>query len=178
MSSSKFIVPEGNLPSHLGLMNKCKTDTSPFKVNGIIGLYADEEGRPFVMNSVKRAEMEMAKDVLEGNLFHEYPQTRGIREYNKFALEIALGHDSLALREGRACAVQTTGCLGALRVAMEFLNRRLHRTIIYLPQQTWFLHENIANVSHRFNAINYHSHFDIRRHRGFFFIFAIIEERL
>ncbi|XP_059094888.1 aspartate aminotransferase, cytoplasmic-like [Tigriopus californicus] len=160
MATTKFIVPEGVLPSHLGLIDQCKTDTSPFKVNGIIGLYADEEGRPYVMESVKRAEMEMAKDVLEGNLFHEYSTSTGIREYTNFAMEIALGQGSLAIREGRVCALQTTGCLGALRVAMESLCQQLHRTVIYFPQQTWFLHANIANKS-GFEDIRYYRYVNV-----------------
>lgn len=52
------------------------------------------------MNVVKEVEMEMAKDVADGSLNHEYPPMGGSQELVALTAELIFGKKSRALAEG------------------------------------------------------------------------------
>lgn len=53
-----------------------------------------------MMNVVKEVEMEMAKDVADGSLNHEYPPMGGSQELVALTAELIFGKKSRALAEG------------------------------------------------------------------------------
>ncbi len=52
----------------LGLNEAFNADTFPQKVNLGVGAYRDDQGKPYVLNSVKKAE----QNIMSRNVDHEY----------------------------------------------------------------------------------------------------------
>jgi aspartate aminotransferase len=69
-------------------------DTNPKKVNVGAGTYRDENGKPWVLPSVRMAK-ELVKDC-----GHEYLPISGLKSFRDKAVEMVF-HDSKALKEGR-----------------------------------------------------------------------------
>ncbi|CAM9425345.1 unnamed protein product [Phaeothamnion confervicola] len=115
-------------------------DPDPQKILLGIGVYRDDDGLPWVLPSVRKAERQLtAKD-----LNHEYALPHGIPDFLQHALRFAYGEDSVPLKEMRIAAVQTMSGTGACRLAAElFAKVRGHGAAVYLPQQTWGNHEPI-----------------------------------
>ena len=61
----------------LGLNDAYKKETSPKKVLLGMGAYRDDDGQPFILPCVKRAE----ELILERNMDHEYAAIHGIESY-------------------------------------------------------------------------------------------------
>ena len=61
----------------LGLNDAFKKDTNPKKVLLGMGAYRDDDGQPFILPCVKRAE----EIILERNMDHEYAAISGIDSY-------------------------------------------------------------------------------------------------
>merc|ERR1711924_192182 len=58
-------VPEAPLDPILGMSQRHAADTDPRKVNVSIGAYRTDEGKPLVLNCVKKAEKMMLEDHIE-----------------------------------------------------------------------------------------------------------------
>ncbi len=61
----------------LGVTDAFKRDTNPNKINLGVGAYRDDNGKPFVLESVKRAEQLLANEKLD----KEYTQITGVPEF-------------------------------------------------------------------------------------------------
>ncbi|KAI9032081.1 pyridoxal phosphate-dependent transferase [Hyaloraphidium curvatum] len=117
-----------------------KTSTFPQKVNVSIGAYRDDQGRPWVLPVVRKAE----KMVLEGGYDHEYLPMEGYAPFTKLSAELILGEGSKPLAEGRVAAVQTVSGTGAVRLAFEFFRDNLKRPV-WCSKPTWANHHAIAH---------------------------------
>ena len=103
-----------------------------------MGAYRDEQGKPWVLPSVRAAE----KKILEQSLNKEYLGIAGLPSFVQRSLEFAYGAKSKPLQERRIAGLQTLSGTGACRVAAEFLNRfklSAHGAI-YQPNPTWGNH--------------------------------------
>lgn len=127
----------------LGVTVAFRKDTNDKKLNLGVGAYRDDNGQPFVLDSVRQAETK----VFEQNLNHEYAPISGVPEFTAAAAKLLFGSDSAALKEGRIASVQTLSGTGALRVAGEFLKKFTTNEAIYLPSPTWGTHNPIFNNS-------------------------------
>ena len=90
-------VPAGPPDPILGITEAFKADTSPKKVNLGVGAYRDENGKPYVLASVRKAEgilHEHKKD-------REYLPITGLSQFTSLAAKLAYGHDSSVVGEGR-----------------------------------------------------------------------------
>ena len=103
----------------LGLNEAFKGDPAPFKVNLGVGAYRDDEGKPYVLPSIKEAE----KRVMENYNDHEYAGIAGVQSFLDLSIAFALGSDSAALKEGRVASVQAISGTGACRIVGEFWAR-------------------------------------------------------
>merc|ERR1719359_1103781 len=84
-------VPAAPLDPILGMSQRYQKDADPRKVNVSIGAYRTDEGKPLVLNCVKRAEKMMLDDK---SLNKEYLPQRGDNEYSALCQKMIFGADS------------------------------------------------------------------------------------
>merc|ERR1711924_88755 len=113
-------VPEAPLDPILGMSQRHAADTDPRKVNVSIGAYRTDEGKPLVLNCVKKAEKMMLEDT---TLNKEYLPQRGDVVYAQLCQKMIFGADSKLLKDGVVATVQTLSGTGALRLGAEFVKR-------------------------------------------------------
>lgn len=126
----------------LGLNEAFKTDANPKKILLGMGAYRDDNGKPYILPCVRRAE----EIILEKNMDHEYSGIQGIDSYVAKALTLAYGEDSKPRQEGRIAAAQSISGTGSLRLGFEFMSAWYpHKDIdVYVPAPTWPLHRGLA----------------------------------
>jgi len=108
-----------------------------------VGAYRCDEGKPFVLPSVRQAEAAL----LEKKLNHEYLPIVGHADFVRCATELAFGKESQMLEDKRVAAVQALSGTGALRVAGEFIKRFAGDKTVYMPNPTWGNHIPIMKDS-------------------------------
>jgi aspartate aminotransferase len=139
-SSTWSNVPMGPPDPILGLVEAFKLDTFKDKVNLSAGTYRDDNGKPWVLPSVRAAE----EQIMAAALDHEYLPIVGDMEFVTAARRFALGADSPALVEKRVASVQSLSGTGACRLIGDFYTRFLGKGApIYLPKPSWGNHANI-----------------------------------
>lgn len=62
-----------------------------------VGAYRGDDGKPYVLDSVRIAE----KRILDQKLDHEYLPIAGLASFTKAAAQLALGADSVHIKEKR-----------------------------------------------------------------------------
>ncbi|CAO2825920.1 unnamed protein product [Amaranthus hypochondriacus] len=128
----------------LGVTVAYNKDPSPVKLNLGVGAYRTEEGKPLVLNVVRRAEQQLIND---RSRVKEYLPITGLAEFNKLSAKLMFGADSPAIKENRVTTVQCLSGTGSLRVGGEFLARHYHERTIYIPQPTWGNHPKIFSLA-------------------------------
>ncbi|XP_069757047.1 aspartate aminotransferase, mitochondrial isoform X2 [Narcine bancroftii] len=124
----------------LGVTEAFKRDNNPKKMNLGVGAYRDDSGKPFVLNSVRKAESQIAAKKMD----KEYLPIGGLADFNKACAELALGNSSEVIKSGRYITVQTISGTGSLRVGASFLHRFYNNSReVYLPKPSWGNHTPI-----------------------------------
>ncbi|KAI9303491.1 aspartate aminotransferase [Cunninghamella echinulata] len=133
-------VPQGPPDAILGVTEAFKKDSDPRKMNLGVGAYRDDNGKPYVLESVKKAEAIL----LEKNLDKEYAGITGVPAFTKAAAELAYGDDSAVLSENRLAITQSISGTGALNIGANFLSTFYpHAKSILVPNPTWGNHNAI-----------------------------------
>lgn len=110
-----------------------RADPVPFIAG--VGAYRDDQGKPFVLPSVREAE----NKVVTAKLNKEYAGITGVPEFTKAAAVLAYGKDSTAL--DRLVITQSISGTGALRIGAAFLARFYPGAKkIYIPTPSWANH--------------------------------------
>ncbi|KAN0125144.1 aspartate aminotransferase [Russula decolorans] len=137
-------VPAGPPDPILGVTEAFKADKDPRKINLGVGAYRDGDGKPYVLNSVKKAE-----DLIRAsNPDKEYLPITGLPELTKSATQLAYGVDSVPFKTKAIAATQSISGTGALRIGGNFLARFYpHSNAIYLPVPSWGNHTPIFRDS-------------------------------
>ncbi|XP_060673127.1 aspartate aminotransferase, cytoplasmic-like [Ziziphus jujuba] len=130
------LVPD---PPVFAVMAAYGKDPSPLKLNLGIGVYRSEDGKPFVLNVVRRAEQLLVNDMSANK---DYLPITGITEFNKLSAKLILAPDSPAIRENRVTTVQCLSGTGSLRLGAEILAKFYHQQTVYIPQPTYANHPN------------------------------------
>jgi len=125
----------------LGVSEAFKADTSDLKLNLGVGAYRTEELQPYVLNVVKKAENLM----LEKGDNKEYLPIEGLAAFNKATVELLLGADNNATKQGRVATVQGLSGTGSLRLAAAFIQRYFPGAQVLISSPTWGNHKNIFN---------------------------------
>jgi len=124
----------------LGVTEAWKADSNPNKINLGVGAYRDDNGKPFVLESVKKAELQVASQALD----KEYSPIGGGAKFCQLSAELAFGTDSTVITGNRNTTVQAISGTGALRICGEFLAKHYPfpggKKQIYLPAPTWGNH--------------------------------------
>ncbi|KAI9310861.1 aspartate aminotransferase [Dichotomocladium elegans] len=148
-------VPQGPPDAILGVTEAFKRDTSPKKMNLGVGAYRDDNGKPYVLSSVRKAE----KLMLEQDLDKEYAGITGVPSFTAAAGRLAYGEDSAVITENRLAITQSISGTGALRIGAAFLNAFYpHAKKVYLPNPTWGNH--IPIMGHSGLSVEKYTYFD------------------
>ncbi|CAG8775524.1 28898_t:CDS:2 [Dentiscutata erythropus] len=97
-----------------------KADTFEQKVNLGVGAYRDDNGKPWVLPVVKKAEREIINDP---QIDHEYLPILGLASFRQASIKLILGADNPAIKEKRVMAAQTISGTGANHLGALFLSR-------------------------------------------------------
>jgi aspartate/tyrosine/aromatic aminotransferase len=133
-------VPAAPLDPILGMSQRYAADTDPRKVNVSIGAYRTDEGKPLVLNCVKKAERMLLED---NSLNKEYLPQRGDVEYAKLCQQMIFGKESKLITDGVIATAQTLSGTGALRLGAEFMKRYAADKAVYVSSPTWGTHNSI-----------------------------------
>ncbi|KAG5455819.1 MAG: hypothetical protein BJ554DRAFT_4629 [Olpidium bornovanus] len=79
------------------LLAACAADADPRKLDGVVGAYRDDEGKPWVLPVVHKVEQRIANEAVE----HEYLPIEGLASFTSAAAKLVLGANSPAIRENR-----------------------------------------------------------------------------
>ncbi|XP_017493733.1 PREDICTED: probable aspartate aminotransferase, cytoplasmic, partial [Rhagoletis zephyria] len=132
---SRFSVVEAARPVEIFALSKAyKEDTNPKKVDLGIGAYRTNEGKPWVLPVVRKAEQALSKDE---SLNHEYLGQLGLDKFSELATKMLLGENSAAIKENRAFGIHCLSGTGSLRVGADFLTRCAKFTTVYVSQPSW-----------------------------------------
>ncbi|EPE28532.1 PLP-dependent transferase [Glarea lozoyensis ATCC 20868] len=112
------------------------------KINLGVGAYRDDQGKPYVLPSVRSAE----NKVIEQKLNKEYAGITGVPDFTKAAAVLAYGEGSSAL--DRVVITQSISGTGALRIGGAFLQRFFPGAKkIYIPTPSWANHAAVFKDS-------------------------------
>ncbi|KAK8595593.1 hypothetical protein V6N13_000301 [Hibiscus sabdariffa] len=128
----------------LGVTVAYNKDQSPVKLNLGVGAYRTEEGKPLVLNVVRKAEQLLVNDQ---SRVKEYLPILGLAEFNKLSAKLILGDDSPAIQENRVATAQCLSGTGSLRVGAEFLAKHHNERTIYIPQPSWGNHLKVFTMA-------------------------------
>ncbi|KAA8495555.1 Aspartate aminotransferase, mitochondrial [Porphyridium purpureum] len=133
-------VPLGPEDAILGVTVAYNHDPNPKKINLGVGAYRDDEGKPFVLESVRMAE----RILLEAENAMEYLPVAGDKTFVKNALKLAFGSEcSAAPGFENFAGMQTLSGTGACRMGGELLARFYDAPDVYLPTPSWANHTPI-----------------------------------
>eukprot|EP00274_Cyanoptyche_gloeocystis_P004624 CAMPEP_0196654420 /NCGR_PEP_ID=MMETSP1086-20130531/4118_1 /TAXON_ID=77921 /ORGANISM="Cyanoptyche gloeocystis , Strain SAG4.97" /LENGTH=405 /DNA_ID=CAMNT_0041986165 /DNA_START=66 /DNA_END=1283 /DNA_ORIENTATION=+ len=139
-------VPQAPEDAILGVTIAYNNDKTDTKLNLGVGAYRTEDGKPLVLNVVRKVEEILLKEN------HEYLAIDGLPEFRNLTAKLIFGEDSKLLQEGKVATVQSLSGTGALRVGAAFVEKWLPDVSVYLPTPTWGNHMNIfthARVPHK-----------------------------
>lgn len=139
---SQFSVQAAPADALFSLMAKYKADQFDKKVDLGIGAYRDDDGKPWVLPVVKKAERLLLEDP---NVNHEYLPIAGNAQFIQCAAKAILGSD---ISLDRVASVQTLSGTGANHVGALFLSNyhpysKKETPTIHIPNPTWANHNGI-----------------------------------
>ncbi|XP_030059457.1 aspartate aminotransferase, mitochondrial [Microcaecilia unicolor] len=124
----------------LGITEAYKRDTNSKKMNLGVGAYRDDNGKPYVLKCVRKAESQISAK----NLDKEYLPIAGLADFNKASAMLALGENSEVVKSNRFVTVQSISGTGSLRIGGNFLQRFYkYSRDLYLPKPSWGNHTPI-----------------------------------
>ncbi|KAJ5981156.1 Aspartate aminotransferase cytoplasmic [Penicillium canescens] len=134
------VAPEDSL---FGLMQAYREDPSDKKIELGIGVYRDNNAKPWILPVVKKADDAIHHDP---SVNHEYLSISGLAEFTSAAQKFIVGADSPTIREKRIYTLQTISGTGAVHLGGLFLSK-FHpaqpKPTIYLSNPTWANHHQI-----------------------------------
>jgi len=120
-----------------------KEDTDKRKVNLGIGAYRDDNGKPKVLDIVRKVEKEMASDE---KLNKEYLPIGGDAEFIALSQKLILGECN-RLTSGNIAGVQSLSGTGALRLLFNFVKNNLaaknDKCKVLISNPTWGNHKKV-----------------------------------
>lgn len=135
----------------LGITEAYKKDENPKKINLGAGAYRDDNGKPFVLPSVRKAE----DNIRNKGMDKEYSPISGNPEFCKNSINLALGEDNQIVPNGLNATVQGISGTGSLCIGATFLSHFYpgHKDI-YIPTPSWGNHTPLFKLA-RLNVKSY-----------------------
>ncbi|RNA36493.1 aspartate mitochondrial [Brachionus plicatilis] len=128
----------------LGVTDAFKKDTNPNKINLGVGAYRDDNGKPYVLDCVRKAEAFIASQ----NMDKEYTQITGVPDFCEASARLLFGNDSDIIKNKQYITAQSISGTGGLRNGFEFLRKFYpYQKLVYMPIPSWGNHNPIASDS-------------------------------
>ena len=127
----------------LGLNESFRNDPNPDKINLSVGVYKDATGQTPVLNCVKAAEQRL----VDQEASKSYLAIDGLPQFGQLARELLFGADHEIVTSGRSVSLQTPGGTGALRVAADFLRKKLPGATVWCSKPTWVNHPRVFEAA-------------------------------
>lgn len=128
----------------LGVTEAFRRDTNPNKMNLGVGAYRDDSGKPFVLPSVREAEVQLVNEKLD----KEYAGITGLPDFCRLSADLALGEGNSWTRDGLNATTQCLSGTGALRVGASFFAKFFTGPkVCWVPTPTWGNHMPIFRHS-------------------------------
>eukprot|EP00009_Paramoeba_aestuarina_P009334 CAMPEP_0201522558 /NCGR_PEP_ID=MMETSP0161_2-20130828/18110_1 /ASSEMBLY_ACC=CAM_ASM_000251 /TAXON_ID=180227 /ORGANISM="Neoparamoeba aestuarina, Strain SoJaBio B1-5/56/2" /LENGTH=406 /DNA_ID=CAMNT_0047921443 /DNA_START=21 /DNA_END=1241 /DNA_ORIENTATION=+ len=124
-----------------GLVARFKACENPKKVNVSVGAYRTDDGKPWVLPSVRAAEKALVAD---DSLNKEYLPISGFPDFTKVSQELLYADSTSA---DRVAIVQSISGTGALRVGAEFLSSHFPVKTIYVSDPSWGNHGKVFSLA-------------------------------
>ncbi|WP_409433070.1 aromatic amino acid transaminase [Litorimonas sp. RW-G-Af-16] len=129
----EYLTPQPN-DAIMALMEACKADPNPKKIDLGVGVYKDAAGSTTIMRAVKKA---------EELWWHEeqtktYVGTVGNAEFRRLMLDMMLGENNPVL--ARTASAQAAGGSGALRIGAEIIKSAAPDATVWVSRPTWANH--------------------------------------
>lgn len=140
---SKYFTEIKELPPDplFGLKARYVADSRSDKVDLGIGAYRDNNGKPWILPAVRKAERKLIDS--EG-YNHEYLSISGYEPFLEQSAKVILGNDLEAIKQGAVVSQQSLSGTGALHLAAAFLKQfYAGNQTIYLSKPTWANHNQI-----------------------------------
>ncbi|KAF7998378.1 hypothetical protein HCN44_009776 [Aphidius gifuensis] len=121
----------------LGVTEAFKRDNNPQKINLGVGAYRDDNGKPFVLPSIIKADERIKSKCMD----KEYSPISGDANFCQRSITLALGDDNKIVANKLNTTVQGISGTGSLCIGAYFLNKYFPgNKEIYLPAPTWGNH--------------------------------------
>ena len=127
----------------IGITEAFRASTNINKLNLGVGAYRTEDLKPYVLDVVKKAEKQIFEKFEKGEYNHEYLPIEGLDSFRKATVDLLLGDDHPAIKEGRVAVLQSLSGTGSLRIGSGFLARTMKDRTVYISDPTWGNHKNI-----------------------------------
>lgn len=118
-------------------------DPATEKVNLGVGVYRDENGKPWILPTVKKVEKLLAEDP---TVDHEYPPIAGLTPFISAARDLLFGNPDEAFN-ARCASIQTISGTGACHVGAKFLAEALKPKNVWVSDPTWGNHHLILDLA-------------------------------
>jgi aspartate aminotransferase len=116
-----------------------RADEAPDKLNLVVGVWQNEEGRTPVLCSVKKAEERLTR-IEESK---RYLPSGGDEEFIAKVEELVYGRMESRQAGGRIRSIQTLGATGALRLAASFVKERMPNAAVWVSTPAYSNHHPI-----------------------------------
>ena len=127
----------------LSLNEAFQKDPRPGKINLSIGIYFDDDGRIPMLDSVRKAELQV---VAEAGA-RPYLPMEGAANFRSAVQHLLFGAGHPALKEGRIATIQGVGSSGGLKVGADFIKRYFPDSVLYVSDPTWDNHRAVFEGS-------------------------------
>ena len=127
----------------LSLNEAFQKDPRPGKINLSIGIYFDDDGRIPMLDSVRKAELQV---VAEAGA-RPYLPMEGAANFRSAVQGLLFGAEHPALKEGRIATIQGVCSSGGLKVGADFIKRYFPDSAIYVSDPTWDNHRAVFEGS-------------------------------
>ncbi|XP_027851284.2 aspartate aminotransferase, cytoplasmic-like isoform X1 [Aphis gossypii] len=144
-------VPLVQQGGYIAVNTAFQNDISPLKIDLIYGTFRSEDGSPYLLPVVKKAEQMIVNDISS----HNYLSPTGIEGFTKSASKLLLGDIEKQWKDGTIFGVQCIGGTGAIKIGAEFLSRHMNCTTVYYPDPTWEMHGTVFSFSGFSNKFKY-----------------------
>jgi len=118
----------------MALMEACKADTNPDKIDLGVGVYKDDAGVTTILRAVKDAE----RQLWESETTKSYVSTTGNASFRDTMVKMMFGDDNPVL--SRMASAQSAGGSGALRLGAEAIKSAAPDATVWVSTPTWANH--------------------------------------
>lgn len=134
----EYLVPRAP-DAIMALMQQCKADPNPNKIDLGVGVYKDASGETTILRAVKQAEQQL----WVAETTKSYVGTRGNEAFRHAMLDMMLGGESGKIDPAllnRTASAQAAGGSGALRLGAEIIKSAAPDATVWVSTPTWANH--------------------------------------